>query len=127
MYELYPQPHIPHCNIRPFGNRIHPSSGTPLILLLPCEGTYCNLFLNGTYSVQFNALTGANTGAPSYGSAYLKVDGVQVIYWKYEQHGENKVTNSVFVRKGALIEYGDYVAWWGYRPVSWIVSFYPCE
>lgn len=73
------------------------------------------------------ALTGVNTGDPSYGSAYLKVNGVQVIYWKYEQHGENKVTNSVFVRKGALIEYGDYVAWWGYRPVSWIVSFYPCE
>ena len=73
------------------------------------------------------ALTGANIGDPSFGSAYLKVDGVQVIYWKYEQHGENKVTNSVFVRKGALIEYGDYVAWWGYRPVSWMVSFYPCK
>lgn len=102
-------------------------SGSCSDVLLPCEGTYCNLFLNGTYSVQFNALTGANTGDPSYGSAYLKVDGVQVIYWKYEQHGENKVTNSVFVRKSALIEYGDYVAWWGYRPVSWIVSFYPCE
>ena len=22
---------------------------------------------------------------------------------------------------------GDYVSWWGYRPVSWIVSFYPCK
>ena len=74
------------------------------------------------------ALTGANcNGDPAYGSAYLKINGVQVIYWKYEQHGENKVTNSVFVRKGDLVEYGDYVSWWGYRPVSWIVSFYPCK
>ena len=31
------------------------------------------------------------------------------------------------VRKGDLVEYGDYVSWWGYRPVSWIVSFYPCK
>ena len=74
------------------------------------------------------ALTGANTtGDPAYGSAYLNVNNIEVLYWKYEQHGENKVPSSILVKRGDIITYGDYTSWWGYRPVSWIVSFYPCK